>query len=263
LCYILNVKIIVNNELLIQGGNMKAGIIILSVVCTLMTATPLQAAEKLVIASIEDTVHALISEKVVTDAYQRIGIEAVVRYYPGNRSVDTSNRGDADGELYRVAGMNKDYPNLLMVPVPIGKFDGMVFTKETEFDVNGWESLKPYKVGVRGGIRFSDEGTGSVEGIYLETVSSNEQLFLMCESGRVDIIVIARLNGLKMQQKLKKPGIRPLEPPIQRYLLYHYLHKKNSHLIPKISAALQEMEKEGLIKRIRDQIITEMFGFSE
>ena len=242
---------------------MKAGKIILSVICVLMTTTPLQAAEKLVIASIEGTVHTLISGKVVAEAYRRIGIEAVVRHYPGKRSVFISNRGDSDGELYRVAGMNKDYPNLLMVPVPIDNFDGMVFTKQTEFTVNGWESLKPYKVGVRRGIRFSDEGTGSVEGIYLETVSSNKQLFLMLEEGRVDIIVIARLNGLQMQQNFKIPGIRSLEPPIESYPLYHYLHKKNSHLMPEITAALQEMEKEGLIKKIRDQIIAEMFGVSK
>ncbi|BBO72067.1 hypothetical protein DSCA_59970 [Desulfosarcina alkanivorans] len=95
------------------------------------------------------------------------------------------------------------------------------------------------------------------------TVNSNESLFKILGARRVDIIVITRVNGLEVMQQLKIPGIRPLEPPIESYPLYHYRHKKNRHLMPEITAALEEMEKEGLIKKIRARFIAERFGGSE
>ncbi len=41
--------------------------------------------------------------------------------------------------------------------------------------------------------------------------------------------------------------------------MYHYLNKKNKHLVPKLTSVLQDMEKEGLIKKIKDDYIKENF----
>ncbi|MDM8550323.1 transporter substrate-binding domain-containing protein [Desulfobacterales bacterium HSG2] len=240
---------------------MKRGMkVIATILCVILTAISLQAAEKLNFSSIEGSVNTLISEKVVTEAYRRIGIEVVVRQYPGLRSLKYSNEGETDGELFRIAGINNKFPNLLMVSVPVNRLEGMVFTKQTKFPVSGWDSLKPYKIGIQRGIKFSHKGT---EGMNRSIRDSNEVLFRILNAGRIDIVVMARVNGLKMLRKLKIPGIRALDPPIESYPLYHYLHKKNRHLKPEITATLQEMEKEGLIQKTREQFIAERFGSNE
>lgn len=223
----------------------------------ILIAIPLQATEKLTFSAIKNSINTLISQKVVTEAYRRIGIEVIVKEYPGVRSLKYSNQGKTDGELFRINGMGEAYPNLLMVPVPVNRQDGMVFTKQTEFAVTGWDSLKPYKVGVRRGIKFSDKGT---KGMNPQIVNTNKSLFEILDRGRVDIIVITRVNGLEMLRQLKIPGIVPLEPPIESYPLYHYLHKKNKHLLPEITASLQIMEKEGLVQKTRELFIVERFG---
>ncbi|MEH6627736.1 MAG: transporter substrate-binding domain-containing protein [Motiliproteus sp.] len=225
-----------------------------------LTTVPLRAAEKLSFSTIEGSINSLISGIVVAEAYRRIGIETVIRPFPGERSLSYSNKGVTDGELFRIAGITEKYSNLIMVPVPVNIQDAMVITKQTEFAVNGWDSLKPYTVGIRRGIKFSGKGT---EGMTPLIVDSNESLFKILDAGRTNVIVITRVNGLDMLRQLKIPGIRTLEPPIESYPLYHYLHKKNKHLMPKITVALQEMEKKGLIKKIRARFIAERFGSNE
>jgi tRNA A37 N6-isopentenylltransferase MiaA len=42
---------------------------------------------------------------------------------------------------------------------------------------------------------------------------------------------------------------------LQTYPLFHYLHKKNSHLTKKLNKTLKNMQQEGLIDEIRSQFI--------
>jgi len=90
---------------------------------------------------------AIIAERILREAYRRIGRELEVKAMPGERSLLSANSGDTDGELYRRAGIDKAYPNLLMVPVALQQYEIVVFSKLRQFDVRGWESLRPYKLG--------------------------------------------------------------------------------------------------------------------
>ena len=75
------------------------------------------------------------------------------------------------------------------------------------------------------------------------------------------------MEALESLIDLAPEGVNPqalqeitlLQPPIQRDNLYHYLHSKHAALVPKITAVLQEMEEEGLIQRIKEELETEVF----
>lgn len=224
-----------------------------------LTTSPLHAAESLTFSAIEDSTNTLISARVLKEAYKRINIEIIIEKYPAARALQYSNAGHTDGELFRVGDINKKYSNLLMIPVPINTLEGLAFSKQVRLTASGWHSLKPYKVGIRRGIKFSEKGVHSVEGIYTQVVARNEQLFRLLEAGRVDIIILARLNGLETSKKLQIPSGSLLTKTVEDYPLYHYLHKKHRHLVPEITATLIEMKKEGLIKKIREDFITENF----
>ncbi len=146
--------------------------------------------------------------------------------------------------------MDKEYKNLIMVPHPVDFGEAMVFTKNKVFPVNGWDSLKPYKIGILRGNKFAEKGTEGMNRLPANTI---EQLFEMLDAERADIIVLLRWNGSTTLKKMNLTGIRVLEPPVETMPLYHYLHKKNERLVPKVAAALKEMEKEGLIQKIREQ----------
>lgn len=193
-----------------------------------------------------------IAEQVVKAAYQRIGISVDTTVLPPERSLLNSNQGLSDGEISRVAGLEKIYPNLIMIPVAVSSFDGVVFTKKTEFKVNGWNSLKQYSLCIRLGVKFAQQGT---QGMKVVAVQSIDQCFKMLNNGRIDLVVESRDDGLYTIKKLKLQGIHVLEPPLETTNLYHYLHKKHMDLVPRVTKALTEMESEGRIKEIRKKTL--------
>ena len=76
----------------------------------------------------------------------------------------------------------------------------------------------------------------------------------------MDIVIASDYIGLKNIKELNLKGIKRLEPFIARNNLYHYLHKKHKNLVPRITAVLQEMEKEGVIQQISEQTVTQLLS---
>jgi polar amino acid transport system substrate-binding protein len=106
----------------------------------------------IVISTVEGSVSA-IAEKVMAEAYKRIGMKLEVKKLPGERALQASNNGEVDGELYRKRDIDQTYPNLIVIPVAVVNIDEMVFTKKSKkFAVKSWDSLLPYRVGYRKGI---------------------------------------------------------------------------------------------------------------
>jgi polar amino acid transport system substrate-binding protein len=196
-----------------------------------------------------------ISAKVLKQAYKRINVRINFVELPAERSLIKSNNGTLDGELHRIKGVNKRYTNLIMIPIPINFAEAVVFTKTHSFPVKGWESLKPYSIAIRLGIKFAEYGT---EGMKVAKFPTDEKLFMLLSNDRYDVCVSTRIIGIYQIQKQNLSGIKALEPPLETYQLYHYLHKKQKKIIPKISAALSEMEREGIILYERKQFIKKL-----
>ncbi|MCP4105522.1 MAG: transporter substrate-binding domain-containing protein [Desulfobacteraceae bacterium] len=156
-----------------------------------------------------------------------------------------------------MAAIQKNFPNLLMVNVPVGYLCFTVFTKDLQFQVTGWESLRPYRIGFIRGVRKIEENT---QGMRVEPVTKLEQAFKKLQIGRSDLVIDAPLNGMKMLNKLGFKDIRFLEPPLEREPLYHYLHTRHANLVPLLEQTLTHMEQEGVIQTIRDQVMQELLN---
>ncbi len=218
-------------------------------------AISVAADKQITVVGIKDAVNSEISYIVLKEAYQKLGMELIYKPLPGARALHTSNSGEVDGELFRIVNIQKEYTNLIPVPTPINVLQGIVFSKEKDFVVNGWNSLEPFKIGIQIGIKFVERGAIGMNTIAVDT---NEQVFKMLDSGRVDIAVVAFTNGVKTLRKLNLTNIRALSPAVQEYPLYHYLHIKNKHLIPKLDAILKEMDASGRISKIRKDVIIKL-----
>ncbi len=196
------------------------------------------------------------SEIILKEAYRKIGIEFSLKTFPAERSLVNSNNGFVDGELNRIAGLEQEYPNLVMVPVPINEIEGVVFAKSNDISVHGWDDLKPYKIGFRIGIKFAEQGT---LGMDVYPAPTYDLAFNMLDKGRVDLVVGVKQEGLLLIKKLKLKNIKIMEPPIIQEALYHYLNIKHINLLPEITRELQFMAKEGRIKEIRETELTKLF----
>lgn len=203
-----------------------------------------------------------LAEEALREAYQRLGISIETSILPGERAIWSANQGVTDGEVSRVEGLDSQYPNLVRIPVVIEFLDAMAFVKKARFEVNGWESLRDYTIGIRIGSKFAERGT---EGMNTEMVVTHDQAFKKLAAGRNDVVVFSRIEGMAaltaMRDNLQPMlGITMLEPPIERIYGYHYLHKKHSDLIPLITSALQELEEEGRIQKIWDDYLLRLRG---
>lgn len=190
---------------------------------------------------------------IAKEMYKRIGIDITFNLLPSERGLLNVVKGLDDGLLLRVGGIARRYPNLVQFEESANKTDYVAFARRTDIQINGWESLKPYDVGIITGWKILEhniQGTRS-----LTKVKNAEQLFTLLDANRADVIVFARVSGLQMIRERGLKEIRVLEPPLATREKYFYLNKKHKDLVPRAGAALREMKADGTYQRIFDQTI--------
>lgn len=183
----------------------------------------------------------------------RLGIKIVIQETgTGERVLLNANSGVDDGDVGRVAGLEKRYTNLVYVPVPIFHYQIVVFSKTIDFPVDGAKSIQPYDIGLLTGWKIVEnisQGARSVS-----SLESGEQLFTMLDKKRIDIALIEKAQGLAIIKALGLKNIRILQPNLLEGDWYLYLNKKHANLVPIIAAELEKMHKDGTIKRINERV---------
>lgn len=195
-----------------------------------------------------------ISEQVLREAYQNIGFMIHVERLPNPRSMLTSNSGQLDGELSRVAGIEVEFENLVAVPVPVNINEAYAFSKRKDIKTSDWESLRPYRLACVLGVQVIKLSLLE-RGIPCDYVATHQQTLKMLQLERVDIALMPRVNALSALKSANITDIEIAGGPLITLNLYHYLHKKNAKIIPHISAALKKMEASGRIREIRQNYL--------
>jgi polar amino acid transport system substrate-binding protein len=217
----------------------------------LIFSSYLQAEEKIVLASTDDVLTNA-SREILLYAYNQINVQVETILLPAERALVWSNQGRYDGEVSRISNVDDKYPNLIMIPVAINKFEAVVFSKKADVVVDGWESLRSYSILLRIGSKYAERGT---EGMNVRKLPSNAAVFHTLSKSWYDIAVNPRISGIVQIEKQGLTNIKIIEPPLATYMLYHYLHKKNKHLISKITHQLKKMEENGMIEKIRNEYL--------
>ena len=96
---------------------------------------------------------------IFTEAFKRMGMELVYRHYPAKRCSYLSDKGQVDGELWRVRHYNEGHPDMVRVEEPHGVLRFSAFATDPNIQLDGWDSLKDtaYRVECRRGIRTTCE----------------------------------------------------------------------------------------------------------
>ena len=174
---------------------------------------------------------------IITEAYKRLGYDVEITTLPAKRSLISVNRGDYDAELMRIDGTSKHYPNLVKIPVSILNSKISVITKkESSFTPKDWKDLPPAKLGIPLGVQVVSKGT---EGMESEKVTSSELLLNMVLKNRIEAAILPLAMAYKHPNLMAK--LRIVEPAIQVVKIYHYVHKKNAHLVPDLTRILEEI----------------------
>jgi len=189
-------------------------------------------------------------DRIVKEAFSRIGIQAEIIFNSTGRSLEDVNEGFLDAEINRIVGMEKNYPNLVRVPEPNMVMHFVVFSKK-DFEIEGWESIRDLHIGIVKGWKILEDNTADFPHVTL--VPTEIELFNMLDKERIDIALYSKLTGYEQLMIRELEDIYHLEPPLASREMYLYLHKKHEHLAEKVAEALRSMKEDGSY----DQIVKE------
>ncbi|MBC3862111.1 transporter substrate-binding domain-containing protein [Undibacterium jejuense] len=194
----------------------------------------------------------LMAEKILTQAFNTMHVNVSFVPLPGLRMQVMWREGKLDGNAVRA--LSTDLVNGVKVDFPVAYEEAVVYTINKKFTPNGYDSLRPYRVGYIAGTAYFEERLKNTP--ERESAPSIESLFKKLEVGRSDIVVESRFSACV----LKKLGIQDvviLEPALERRPIYTYLHVRHKDLIPELESTLKAMEDDGSIKKLQDEAITE------
>lgn len=186
-------------------------------------------------------------DRIVKEAFRRIGIKAEIVFNPTGRSLEDVNGGFADVEINRIEGMEEHYPNLIRVPEPNMVMDFVAFTRQ-DFKIEGWESIKDLYIGIVRGWKILEENTANFPHVVL--VPTETELFNMLDKGRIDTALYCRLAGYEQLMFLGLKDIHHLEPSLASRHMYLYLNKKHQALVEQIAQSLRSMKEDGTYEQI-------------
>jgi len=184
---------------------------------------------------------------------KRAGLNFVIQPLSGERALVNANDGIDDGDVCRIAGLDKVYPNLVRVPELLMSAQIKVFSRDANFVVTGADSLKPYDVAILTGWKIVERtvvGTHSL--VNLETF---EQLFDMLDKGRVDLAVAEEMMSKQVIKDMGLHSIKVLDPALLQVDWYLYLNKKHAALAPRLAEAIQQMRQDGTLQKLQAQVL--------
>ncbi len=208
--------------------------------------------KQLVMVTGADPDHAYLQKQVafLSAVFESVGYGLVVEKHQSQKCFELSNAGLVDGEMWRIEGVDRQYQNLVRVPPAIWAHPELAFVKG-DIDLEGWESLAPYRVAFRKGTKVVED---NIEGIVSRPypVDTVAEAFEMLAKGEVDVVMSDNIDGTLLygSDKYKESGIRMIEKPIDEALLFTYFNKKHAGLISVVAKAIIEKKWDGTYQEL-------------
>lgn len=193
---------------------------------------------------------ARISAAVIKRAYNTIGIKVTFKFLPAERSLVKANDGFYDGEIMRVGQINDMYENLVKIPIPINYLSLITLSRNDIGEVQSWDDLKPYLIGIRRGVKFVEIKTA---GMKVHVGNDFPELIELLINKRIDCVIISDQQVLKYMRTITDNKLILHETHLDQVPVFHYVHKKNAKMIPALMEELKRMEEAGEIEAIIQQ----------
>lgn len=187
------------------------------------------------------------------EAFSRLGIELEVLILPAERALINANKGIEDGNLLRIKGLEKRYPNLIRVPEKMMDSEFVGYALGDIAEKPGWGRLSNHTITFVKGWKIFESNVKDAESIV--AVGDAAQMFTLLQQQRADVALYEKWQGLFLARKQGVKNYHILEPPFVTMEMFMYLNKKHSALVPKVARVLKEMKDDGTYKRIFDQTL--------
>jgi len=216
--------------------------------CSIAFAEPLKIA---LVGVEEGTEASRIAHSLADEIGARSGTTITLVALPGRRALKYLKDGTIDGDFSRVDGFGQDIPGLIQISEPLNSYPYLVYTVKTDIHVDGWESLKPYKVAYPRGWKVIELNLKSVHN-NLHPVDSTEAGLKFMTLGRADVFINIPLmvEPLLKTGELSNKGITALQPPLDFLHSYIYLLPQHADVAKRIETALKTMKEDGTHEKL-------------
>lgn len=182
----------------------------------------------------------------LTEAYGRIGLPIETKAFPPARSVEMANRGEVDAEASRVPDAMGEMKDLIAVPEPLGQSETFAFTTGAVISIDGWESLRPYRLCVVLGDLITMKRTA---GMRRETTHDLASEFRMLQKGRCEVAIADGAAWLTIDSQHLGP-FRMMDTPVQSFPVFHYVNRRHADLVQPLAQAFRDLQQEGFTQRL-------------
>lgn len=183
------------------------------------------------------------------EAFRRAGLALQLVSLPSARSLQAANEGQVDGEGLRIAGLDKQYPDLIQVPERYVGISFVAFARDASIQLDqGWVSLEPYRISYITGWKLFEANTTRARSV--TKVETPEQMLRMLDAGRIDLALYTLADGEALIRSLGMSTLGAVRPTLKDVDMYLYLHRRHAPLVPQIAKALRDMKADGTYHRI-------------
>jgi len=189
----------------------------------------------------------------IIEMFRRMGYKVNLQHLPAERGLVNLNQGIDDAIQSRIGGLEKKYPNIVMIPEPVYARNYIAFTNRDDVRISGWSDFENYNVALIRGWKIFEKNIKKYKS--LKKVRGPEQLFKLLDAGRVDVVVYALDPGLWKINKLGLKNIRPIAPALAKKDKYFYVHKRHKDVAPEAVKTLQNMKTDGTLETIKNKTL--------
>ena len=193
------------------------------------------------------------SDQVIREAFRRLDIQIQIVPVSSARSLSNVERAVDDGNFLRIMGFDKKYPHMIRVPEKIVDVQFVIFSKDNKLKTPNWNSLKPFHVGYVRGWLIAEENIKEVKQVTV--VENRTSLFKVLENDRIELAFAELYGGHYLLHTLGIKDVFIAQPPLATKAMFLYLNKKHEKLVPRLTATLQEMKRDGSYDRIFQQTL--------
>ena len=187
-----------------------------------------------------------IEERILNDAFKRIGVAFDFVRLPLLRLIEMANDGAVDADIGRIPEVAQRFPNLVMVPTPNCNSEVAVYGAMPDFATVTRSAIKGMRIGIVRGVFILDKYT---QGMNLVVVQDFAALMNMLMERRIDAAVAIYLDTELQLRKKVIPGLVRWPYLWAAEPLHCLVHKRHAELVPRLDAALAQMTKAGLTRR--------------
>ncbi|WP_096702144.1 transporter substrate-binding domain-containing protein [Magnetospirillum sp. 15-1] len=168
-----------------------------------------------------------------------------------SRGIKLADDGIIDGLTGRVAGLEREYPNLVAVPERMFVNDFVACTLPGGKPPADWAATAPFSVAYVIGWQIFEHNLPPVR--QLTTVKDSAHLLGLLRAGRVELILHERWQILWLARELNI-ALVCAEPPLAKVPMFIYLNRRHAGMVPALADILRRMKSDGSYEAIASRV---------